>query len=93
MNCMNISVIFQLRKVSQKSHQTGLYGCHSRRKPPLKMVHKKVCKQFTEDKHVLWSERRLTYLVQMVPRLCPDGEFKDQCVLPPVKHGGGSVTV
>ena len=46
-------------------HQIGVHCCHSRRKPLLKMVHKKSCKQFAEDmstkhmdywNHVLWSE-------------------------------------
>ncbi len=70
------------------------------------MMHKKACKQFAEDKqtkdmdywnHVLWSDETKIHLfgsdgVKHVWRQ-PGEEYKDKCVLPSVKHGGGSVMV
>ncbi|KAK3536400.1 hypothetical protein QTP86_008888 [Hemibagrus guttatus] len=70
------------------------------------MMHKKVCKQFAEDKqtkdmdywnHVLWSDETKINLfgsdgVKRVWRQ-PGEEYEDKCVLPTVKHGGGSVMV
>ncbi len=70
------------------------------------MMHKKARKQFAEDKqtkgmdywnHVLWlDETKLNLFgsdgVKRVWRQ-PGDEYKNKCVLPTVKHGGGSVMV
>ncbi len=72
----------------------------------LKMMHKKACKQFAEDKqtkdmdywnHVMWSDETNINLfgsdgVKHLWRQ-PGEEYKDKCVLPTVKHVGGSVMV
>ncbi len=87
-------------------HQIVLHGSSPRRKPLLKIMHKKAHKQFAEDKqtknidywnHVLWSDETNINLfgsdgVKRVWRQ-PGDEYKDNCVLPTVKHGGGSVMV
>ena len=87
-------------------HQIGVHGCHPRRKTLLKTIHKKACKQFVEDmstkhidywNHVLWSDEMKINLFDSngfkhVWRR-PGDEYKDKCVMPTVKHGGGNVMV
>ena len=87
-------------------HQIGVHGCHPRRKPLLKTINKKASKQFAEDmstkhmdywNHVLWSDEMKINLFSSdgfkhVWRR-PGEEYKDKCVMPTVKHGGGNVMV
>ena len=87
-------------------HQNGVHDCHPGRKHLLKKIHKKARKQFGEDmstkhmyywNHVLWSDVMKINLFgsdgfkHMWRR--PGEEYKDNCFLPTVKHGGGNVMV
>ena len=88
--------------ISRTIHQIGVHGCHPRKKPLLKTLHKKTRKQFAEDmstkhvdywNHVLWSDEMKINLFgsdgfKSVWRWT-GGEYKDKCV----KHGGGNVMV
>ena len=87
-------------------HQIGVHGCHPRRKLLLKMIHKKASKQFAEDmstkhmdywNHVLWSDEMKINLFGSVGFKhvwrWPGEEYKDKCVMPTVKHGGGNVMI
>ena len=87
-------------------HQIGVHDCHPRRKPLLKTIHKKASKQFAEDmstkhidywNHVLWSDEVKINLFgsdgfKHVWQW-PGEEYKDKCIMPTVKHGGGNVMV
>ncbi len=68
------------------------------------MMHKKARKQFAEDKQTkdmdYWNHVLCSYETKIklfgsdgVKRVWqqPDEEYKDKCVLPTVKHGGGGV--
>ena len=87
-------------------HEIGVHCCHSRRKPLLKTIHKKACKQFAEDmstkhmdywNHVLWSDEMKINLFgsdgfKHVSRRLGE-EYKDKCVMLTAKYGGGNVMV
>ena len=96
-----------LRTIRRTLHQIGMHGCHPRGKLLLKTIHKgkppnslqKTCQQSTRitGNYVLWSDAIKINLFgsngfkHVWQR--PGGEYKDKCVLPTVKHAGGSVMV
>ena len=92
--------------IRRTQHQIGVHGCHPRRKPLLKVIHKKASKQFAEDmstkhmdywNHVLWSDEMKINLFGSDGFKhvwwWPGEEYKDKYVMPTVKHGGGNVMV
>ncbi len=100
------SQLVSAQTIRHTLQQVILHGCRPRRKHLLKLAHKKACKQFAEDNpaksmiywnHVLWSDESKVNLfdsdgVQHVWRR-PGEEYQENCALPTVKHGGGSIMV
>ena len=100
------ALLQRLKTIRRTLHQIGVRGCHPRRKPLRKTIHKKASKQFAEDmstkhmdywNHVLWSDEMKINLFgsdgfKHVWRQ-PGEEYKDKCVMSTVKHGGGNVMV
>lgn len=81
-------------------------ACHPRRKPLLKMIHKRPWKQFAEDmskkhmdywNHVRWSDERKINLFGSNDFKHvwwqPGKEYKYKCVMFTVKHCAGNVMV
>ena len=68
------------QSIHHTRHQIGVHGCHPRRKPPLKTMHKKALKQFAEDmwtKHMdYWRGWRWIYLVPMASSMCGGNEVR-----------------
>ena len=100
------ALLQRLKRRGITLHQISVLGSHPRRKPLLKTIHKKTSKQFAEDmstkhmdywNHGLWSDGMKINLFGSdgFKHVCRRSgeEYKDKCVMPSVKHGGGDVMV
>ncbi len=99
-----IGVTISRDTIRRTLQRNGMHGCHPRKKSLLKPRHKKACLEFARahaDKDednwdsILWSDETKINVFET------DGfkavwrrkgeEYKEKCMVPTVKHGGGSV--